>query len=345
MPLFHTYTLTDDLDYASGATVNVDLPKSGYITQIDCLLESSITPGATVSAHEDALARLIASARVHAAGETYFDIGDGRDWWFWTYYRHRGCIESTTLPTAGAGATVCRTLFEIHLGFEPQRTPNAYLTADGRLMRTFLGGPFDTTVAIPAIRLSNPKLEVKWGTAASLGTGFTVGTTTMTLTIHEIVLEGDEKESRIWPGGLLVPRVESTNEPLSSGHTNKSLRHDVPTQLVLYQTLAYALDGSDLRSDTIVSEFSVEFPPQRQTPLDLDWYEAKSENRKRTETPADKSGLYFLEWPLISGNELGIDLMKKRPSDVQIGVSNTATASGTMRFMHVGYLPERRTAV
>lgn len=341
MPLFHSYTLADELTYSSGALTNVDLPKNGYITRLDCMLEASVTPGATVEAHEDALARLIASARVHAAGETYFDIGDGRDWWYWTYFRHRGAITSDSLPAAGGAATTVRTMFEIHLGFEPQRTPNAYLTPDGRLMRTFLGGPFDTTVVIPTIRLSNPKLEVRWGTNASLGTGFTLGTTTMSITVHEIVLEGDETEARIWPGGLLVPRVESTSEPLSTGHTNKSLRHDVPTQLVLYQTLGMILNGSDVRSDSIVSEFSVEFPPQRQTPVDYDWYEARIENRKRTETPANKAGLFFLEWPLVSGNELGIDLMRKRPSDVQLGLSNTATTDGVARFMHVGYLPER----
>ena len=341
MPLFHSYTLGDTLDYTSGALVNIDLPKNGYITRLDCQLESSITPGATVDAHEDALARLIASARVHAAGETYFDVGDGRDWWYWTYFRHRGQISSTTLPSAGGSATTCRTLFEIHLGFEPQRTPNAYLTPDGRLMRTFLGGRFDTTVVIPTVRLSNPKLEVRWGTNSSLGTGFTVGTTKITVTVHEIVLEGDETEDRIWPGGLLVPRVESTSEPLDTAHTNRSLRHDVPTQLVLYQTLAYWLNGSDVRSDSIVSEMSVEFPPQRETPVDLDWPEARLINRKDTETPADKTGLYLLNWAEVSGNELGIDLMRKRPSDVQMGLSNSATSSGVARFMHVGYLPER----
>jgi hypothetical protein len=278
---------------------------------------------------------------LQAAGETYFDVGDPRDWWYWGYFRHRGAIRNTTLPSAGGAATECYTLFEIHLGFEPQRTPNAYMTPDGRLLRTQIGGVFDPTVVIPAVRLSNPELEVQWAAATAVGTGYTIGTTTMTLTIHEIVLEPGEREEDLWPGGLLVPRVESASEPLDTAHANRSLRHEVPTSLVLYQTLAIVVDGSDDRSDTPVTELSVEFPPQRETPVDLDWYEAIIENRKRTEVPSDIAGCFFLEWPLVSGNELGIDLTQKRVGDVEIGVTNAATSSGTIRFLHIGYLPER----
>lgn len=341
MPLFHTYTESTYLTWSASGTSTLDLPRNGYITQIDCHLVVNNTPAATVVSATDPLALMISSARVHAAGQTYFDIGDGRDWYYWTYFRHRGAARADALPAASAGATNSRAMFEIHLGFEAQRTPTAYQNSVGNVVRSQIGGVFDPTVVIPAVRLSNPQLEVKWGGASVLGTGYTINTGYMYVTIHEIVLEPGEREEDLWPGGLLVPRVESTSVAMDSTHTNKSLRHDVPTRLVLYQTLALVLNGSSVRSDTMVSEFSVEFPPQRETPVDLDWYDAVMENRKRTEVPSDIAGAYFLEWPLVSGNELGIDLTDKNVGDVQIGLSNAGTASSTCRFLHIGYLPER----
>lgn len=337
--LFHTYTLTDTITYSSGATVSMDVPKNGYITQLDCYLLLNVTGAATVVAATDALAKMITGAEISAAGQTYFDCGDGREWWYWTYFRHKGQITSDSLPSASATSNV-RTLFEVHLGFEPQRTPSVYMTPDGRMMRTQIGGPFDPTVVIPAVRLSNPQLQVTFGTNSTLGTGYTINSGTLYTTIHELVLESGERESDIWPNGLLVPRVESASESLATAHTNKGLRHEVPVSLVLYQTLGLVLNGSDDRSDSVVSEVSVEFPPQRETPVDYDWYDLKLENRKRTEVGSDIAGAYLLEWPLVSGNELGIDLSDKRVGDVEIGLSNSATASAVARFLHIGYLPE-----
>jgi len=158
-------------------------------------------------------------------------------------------------------------------------------------------------------------------------------------TVSEIVLD-HEDEQDIWPNGLLVPRVESASEALDTAHSNKQLRHEVPTSLVLYQTLILALDGSDDRSDTPVTELSVEFPPERETPVDLDWIDALIENRKRCEVASNIAGAYLLEWPNVSGDELGIDLTNRRVGDCEIGLTNAATASGVARFFHVGYQPE-----
>jgi len=327
------------MTYSSSGASTLDVPKNGYITQLDAHLLANVTPAATTVEDTDGLAKLVDSCRISAAGQTYFDAGDGREWLYWGYFRHRGQTRKDSMPAAGGAATNVRASFEIHLGFEAQRTPTAVVTGDGTVVRTQIGGPFDPTVVIPAHRLSNPQIEVKWKTASELGTGYTINSAYMYWTVSEIVLD-HEDEKDIWPNGLLVPRVESASEALDTAHSNKQLRHEVPTSLVLYQTLILVLDGSDDRSDTPVTELSVEFPPERETPVDLDWIDALIENRKRCEVASNIAGAYLLEWPNVSGDELGIDLTNRRVGDCEIGLTNAATSSGVARFFHVGYQPE-----
>ncbi len=321
--LYHTYTLSDTIEFAANTTKSLNLPKTGYITQLDCMLEVKVTASNTISAATDGLQKLIKSARITAAGKTYFDCSDGRDWWYWTYFRHRGAVTLDSLPSAGSTATV-RTLFEIHLGYYPSI-------------------PFDPTVVIPATRLSNPQLEIKWGSASDLGTGYTItaADSKMKVTVHELVLEEGESEEDIWQGGLLVPRVQTIVESLNSTNTNLGFRSDVPVDLVLHTTMMLVVDSSDDRTDTDVTGFGVVFVPERETPVDFDsaWYDAKLENRKRTEVPSDIAGAYLLEWPLVSGNERGIDLTDKKVGDVQIGISN-GTTGGKVRLLHIGYMTE-----
>ena len=65
----NTYTIDDEHTYSSGATTQIDIPESGYITEILALSEIYITGGTSVSAAEDALARLIDAMQITAAGD------------------------------------------------------------------------------------------------------------------------------------------------------------------------------------------------------------------------------------------------------------------------------------
>jgi len=211
---YNTFVLSDSIDYAANTTKTVDLPKHGYITQIDCVLQAKITASNTVSANTDALQRLVSSARVTAAGDTYFNVSDGRLWWYWTYFRHRGAITLDSLPSAGSTATV-RTVFEIHLGYYPSV-------------------PFDPTVVIPTVRLSNPQLEIKWGSASSLGTGYTVDTS--------------DTKMYIKVGVILVPERETTldyDEHWYDARIANRKRTEVPSDVAGIYLLEWPLISGD----------------------------------------------------------------------------------------------------
>lgn len=327
---YENYTLTQPIAYTASTQVPVNLPRNGYITEIDCIMVANITASNTITpATTDPMQQLVSSARINAAGETYFDVSDGRDWWHWANMRHRGCLQLGALPAAGATATIV-VLFPIHLGFNPKN-------------------PFDPTVVIPARRLSNPQLTIGWGAANTIGSGYDINSCTMRLNICELVLEGTETERDTWPNGLLVPRVENATEPLDTAHTNRGLRHQVPVSLVLYQTMVLIIDADDDRSNTPVTELSVELPPERETPVQITWTDLMAINAKRTEcmslisaeaNRAPYAGAHLLQWPLVSGNPRGIDLTRKRVGDVELGFTNAATSGGVVRLLHVGYQPE-----
>jgi hypothetical protein len=352
--------VADTLSFSASGSSTINLPRTGYITRIHCVLLLNITPAAgTATAATDGFVKVVNSARVHSSGTDYFNVGDGRDWYWMSYYQNRGQIRLGTLPSAGGAAADVYGDFVIHLGTVPEMTPQAWESWDRvrtrrrdgtrvtrwrqRSNRSRIGGPFDKTVVIPAIRLSDPQLTVTWNTQSSLGTGFTINSGTMYAFIYELIPEPrlGETQGKIWKNGLIVPRIYSTTEALDSANTAKGLHHEVPTQMVLRQSLLQVLDGSGDRSDTPVTELGVENTADNETMLDGDWHQLKGENRFRTGVAATNAGIYFIDWSLLSGDEWGLDLKDVRPGTVEVQMSNAATASGVARFLHYGYVKEK----
>ena len=321
MARYNQYQLNDYHTYAANAVTNVNLPENGYITSIHCVLNATIVPhGTTVSGATDGIINLIKSSQIQAAGQTFFTVTAPEDWYYWGFYRHRGNMRLIALPAAGAGSTThIMADFEIHLGYYPKE-------------------PFDPTVVLPGRRISNLQHSVTWGAPTDLGAGYTVTSATMKLIISEIVLEHGESEEDVWPKGILVPRVENSSEPLDSAHSALALAHNVPVDLVLHHTLLTVLDSDDNRTDTPVTQLGVRLPPLTEEPKMMYWHESKGENYTRTEPMTIVAGEHFFEWPLISGNERGIDLTGAKSGDVTINLTNTAAASNNARFLHVGYL-------
>ena len=137
----------------------------------------------------------------------------------------------------------------------------------------FCEKPLDPSVVIPGRRVSNLQTSVVWGTAESLGTGYTVNSAYLYITPSQIVLEEGESEADVWPevgpdglptgrSALLVPRVENSSQSLTTANSSLSLSHDVPVNMVLHRTLITVLDSNGDRTDTPVTEIGVKFPPQ-----------------------------------------------------------------------------------
>jgi len=312
----NSYTLPDTIAYSSGKKVRVDIPLSGYITHIDCLLTLNVEAGATPSAAQDGLAKIINSARIRAAGaKTYFDVMDGREWLWWAYFNQEGQIQQDTLPDAGSKEVTL--ILPIHLGF------NWY-------------DQFDRTVVIPAREVTNLVMEVDWGTNSDLGTGITIDTdktNEMKLDISELTLEAGDLREDVFPEGLVSPRMEPRIIDIAAAKANLGQEDEVPVGDTLFQTGIMVLNSSDNRSDSVVSEVGVKFPRRRETPWRRDFDFVKAMSRRHFRTPASVTGASLYPWGWVSGKPLGLDLAAAMVGDCKMGFTTTV-ASGEIHLLH-----------
>jgi hypothetical protein len=312
--IFNTYTIDEEHSFSAGSTTQLDIPESGYITEILCLSKISVTAGTSVSAAEDALARLINAMQITAAGgKNYYDITDGRQGLYREYMRRQGQIQIDSLPSAGNSST-CRMLLVIHPGLNPYDA-------------------FDRSIVIPAAELSNLKHKVTWGYASNLGTGYTINSGTMSLTVNEVVLEAGEKREDVWPQGINVPMFEAREIAITATASNLGKTDDVPVGNMLNSVLVMVLNNAGNRTDVNVSDVGIKFPKQVRVPFQNKWYELKARMRAYYNLPSDLTGLALIPLSWVSKRAVGLDLTAAMAGDVKLGFT-IDVGSGTIHLLY-----------
>lgn len=312
----NTYTIDDSHTYSSGNTTSIDIPESGYITELLCLGAITVVGGTSVSAAQDALARLVDAMQITAAGgKNYYDITDGRQGYYYEYLRRQGQQQIDSLPSAGDTSTA-RIAILIHPGLNPYQ-------------------PFDRSAVIPAAELSNLKHKVTWGAASTLGTGFTItaASSTLTVTVNEIVLEKGERREDIFPDGILVPMYEAREVSITATASNLGKTDEVPVGNLLNSVLVMVLDSSGDRDDTNVSDVGIKYPKQVRTPWQTKWYELKAKTRSYYNLPSDLAGTTLIPLQFVSQRPIGLDLSAAMAGDVKMGFT-IGTASGTLHLLY-----------
>jgi len=314
----NVYPVTDEISYAASTTKNIDIPQSGYITEINFLFTIRVTAAQGASANEDPLARLISAARLTASGaKNYFDISDGRQWYYWQFFNYEGQISGDSLPSAGSSSDVTLAL-KIHWGLNP------YVDTD-------------RTIILPSPELQNIKFEIDWGSASDLGTGYTISTANSKAeaNITELALEAGELRESVWPT-LLSPRFQAREMSITSTATNLGKEDDVPVGDVLYQTTGMVLDSSGDRTNTNVTEIGVKFPKERRTPFKRKFNEMRAYSRTQFRTTSTVDGVYMLPWGAITDKQKGIDLRNAQVGDVSVGYT-VGVGSGTIHALHYAF--------
>jgi len=329
----NTYPLLTQHTYVANGTTRVELPQSGYITHIDCTVCVNDTVAGSTAVKEDPFHRLVKSMRIKAAGRTYIDFSDGRQWKYFAYPQYRGQLYEDTIPGTATAAADYFCHMPIHLGTNPM-------------------DKYDPSVVIPAVRLQDLVMEVTWGSSTDIGaSNHTVaasGATYMILQIYEIVLSPGEKEQDIWRGGLLSPRIEPKIYSSMSTYSNLGFVHDLPVGDVLNRVVVLSLDSSDLRTDTNVTSLGFKLPKHRETPLERLWRSQLFHDRVLHDlhvpvksgygalAAGSANGVAWFYGSEVSGRPMGLDLTKAVTGDAQIAAT-VGTASGALQFLHVMY--------
>lgn len=312
-----TYPASSTIGYTASTKVGIDLPKSGYITQLDLMLKVVADTGATVSANEQGLARLIDGITVSASGgQRFLDLTDGRQLYWLNYLKQEGeILEDTLSTTASQTAETMYLELLLHWGYD-------------------WGNEYDPTVPIPTPRLDNPRLDVTWGAASDLGTGYTVSSSTeIAVTVHELALEPGETEAEKFPDGMISPRIEARTKTIDEIASNLGFERNVPVGDVLYETLIMILDSDGDRSDDEITRMGIKFPKQRRTPWEQTWQAIKAATRRKYRVPSTLSGVSILPWEEITRRAVGIDLKMAQEGDVVMGFT-TGVEDGALHLVH-----------
>lgn len=330
--LNHTYTITSELTYSSGSDANIDIPETGYITDLVLVADMNITAGTSVTPNEDALLRLIDALKITAAGgKVYYDITDGRQGFYREYIRYQGELIYDTLPSAGSSDSHVRFLLPIHFGLNPF-------------------DPFDKSVILPAAEIDNLKLKITWGTDSSLGTGYTVNSGHFDVTVRELTLEKGEVRDDYWPDGINVPLYEAREISLDATASNLGKTDDVPVGSLLNSATIMILDSGGDRSDAEISEVGLKYPKLALEEYRVDdIHHVKAINRKHYSIPGtavnvgisgwpsswlqDLAGTFLLPFEWVTGKAIGFDLSTAMTGDVQLGFT-VDTTGGTLHILY-----------
>lgn len=314
----NVYPLTDTIDFTASTTKSIDVPKSGYITELNFLFTVRVTAAGGASGNNDPIARLINAARLTASGaKNYFDISDGRQWYYWQFFNYEGQISGDALPSAGSSSDVTLAL-KIHWGLDP------YVDTD-------------RTIILPSPELQNIKFEIDWGSASDLGTGYTItaANSKAYVSVTELALEAGELRESIWPT-LLSPRFEARELSITATASNLGKTDDVPVGDVLYQTTTMILNSSGNRTDSNVTEVGVKYPKERRTPFKRTISDMKAYTRTKFRTTSSITGAYLFPWEVLTDKEKGIDLRGAQVGDVQAAYT-VAVGSGTIHNLHYAF--------
>ena len=344
----YSYMNTEKATYSQGGTSTVKIQRTGYISNITCLLKVTLSAAAAtlVGQWPDNMARLIKSVRIYSGATNYFSVDDGREW-FWDNFMHYGgkilpfMISATAKqpgpanPFGSAAATYYLPLF-IHLG-EQKRNP------------------YDPTGIIPARELSQLNIEIKWGGAQSDfdsdGTPtFAIDSAEMTFGISELQLEPGETRETLFPEGTLSPRFETYPlTPPSTAPSNLAWKQECPVGDTLVYSLLIMLDN-DLRSDALLTEVGVEIPKMREKPWRFDWLSLIVLNKIMFDFPflnefgvdaaatAHPLGVVLFPWSLISGKSEGLDVSGFLPGDVKLSFSGSGLNVTKDKLLVLHYL-------
>lgn len=324
-----THQLVDTMTWAASADKDVDLPLDGFITRID--LECSITgSGAMASAMATlGLWRVIQSLKIKGgSGKNYFNMSGVQ----MGVLLH--AINMRDFPDVGTWhdlvATTQTIAWRIHFGSKPR-------DEFGR------DNPFDLTAAIPAMDENNLKLI--WSTTGNdaMDDTVTISAATMRVTVHKVLPPAGMEQAI--KAGLMVPI--SSSESCDPGGTKSSLSYqrDIPTGGYIRRIAIAAQDDTAVGSNgplfvaDQVTEVGVYLSKANQWLIDglrtkqLQLNNPKFDGMEVVDTPNTQSpwapaGLYCLDMRAYDHRDFGLDVRGLRTSDVKLGMTIGAYASG-----------------
>ncbi len=164
--------------YASGATVALDLPRNRFISSVILRTTAIGDTAGSVTETENGLAALVPTVRLIANGKDERVSAELQDLYRYTKMRSQNTALLNSLLTTVSQTDVALGEVDAKIDFAPGQDPRT--------------NKLDVRALLPAHMFASLRLEVTWGTNASLGTGYTVDSGAMEVAIKEVSLSDAE---------------------------------------------------------------------------------------------------------------------------------------------------------
>jgi len=310
--------IVDTAAYAAGQTKSIDVNLTGYVTQIDVDITLNVTAATTVTPKSDDQAlRIIKSLKFTASNvaKDFISFRDGREAYWLSYLKSQGQAHADSLPSAGSTDDV-NIQFSLHPGSN-------------------FGNLYDLSRVIPLRGLSNVQMQITWGSASDLGTGYTVNSGSMAITVYHVVLEKGESEKDAFKGldHLMVPRYIPVEYSIDATYSSFGFSKNIPTGAYIRDVMLIVLDSSDLRSNSDVSAVQISTNTGETRFKQLDWVRWLRNVRQRLYLPSALTGVGIIFFKDITGKDYGLDMVGASLGDWTIDFT-TAASGGKIKAVY-----------
>ena len=206
-----------------GGTGSLDLPRNRFIQKIYGHLRVVGDTDAAVTPDEDAIAALISSIRVVVNGDDARVSAPLIDLYHYTRQRSRNTGLQNSLLTTVSQSNVVIGECDFAITFATEQ--DEHLNAE------------DVSALLPAHEASSLSIEVNFAGAAALGTGYTVDSGSLEISIKEFALTPEEVAEVIVPGKYWVYYLTGFDNTIAAQSVNFDNVVNPPIGKILRRTM------------------------------------------------------------------------------------------------------------
>lgn len=215
--------------FSASASVETDIPRSGFIPDIGMVLEARYDNSGAPTFYSDVFDRIITALVLEGDGRQFVNISDMRLLAYLNIldyglgYKRSDPVVTTTSDLQN------RIPYKLHFGNNPYD-----------MFDPLASDPSSPIVGIPASSMNTLRLRATWGatTAMAASVGVVDTATALRIAPHVITPGYGEGHERFYP------KISSTSETFTATWTNFGKTFNVPVGGIVRRAILMAVDGS-----------------------------------------------------------------------------------------------------
>lgn len=338
---FQTDSQVSTLTYAASTTLQLALPRDGFVTEVDIDLDPlSYAGAATPGLYDDASWKALGGIKVDSdGGKSYLTFTDARGFHYGNVFDYGDSFHFGSLSTATSGTLTNYRRLRFHTGV------HNYKLGSGKPVHD----PYDLSAGINGPSFS--QFQIEWTTPANtvIGSGDTIGTGTILKASVSRVMGLPDFIVKLLPvpaffEELYTPAATSTD----LGYTvNIPIGYNIVKTIVIVTNSTAA--PNDSKSDAYMNNIGV-IKQSTSRQISQTWRDMRLDTAAAAGWAKDmgsaeaavvtndipNTGVVVIDWRRLTGRKWGLDTTQMNLGDVKVGFT-IATANGGIKLWHQAY--------